>query len=43
MANKMIKMIDLLLDQPREERPRYVLYKSTTNKYKEMGIVWENV
>ena len=39
MANKMIKMIDLLLDQPREERPRYVLYKSTTSKYKEMGIV----
>jgi glycosyltransferase involved in cell wall biosynthesis len=39
MANKMIKMINFLFDQPRESRPKYVLYKSETVKYKEMGIV----
>jgi len=32
-------MIDFLFDQPKKKRPKYVLYKSETKQYKEMGIV----
>ena len=39
MANNMIRMIDFLFDQPKKKRPKYVLYKSETKQYKEMGIV----
>jgi len=39
MANKMVDMINFLFSQNKEERPKYVLYKSESTKYKEMGIV----
>ena len=39
MADKMVEMINFLLDRNKIARPKYVLTKTETKKYKEMGIV----
>ena len=39
MANKMTNMINFVLDQPREQRPRFTLNKVENREYKNMGIL----
>lgn len=39
MADKMVKMMNFLFDNPKEKRPRYTLSKVESVTYKEMGIV----
>ena len=39
MANKMVEMINFIIDQPREQRPRFTLNKVENREYKNMGIV----
>ena len=39
MGNKMIEMIDFLLNNPKQKRPKYTLNKIESKTYKEMGIV----